>query len=730
MARKGNTLMRIKLRTKLLVFALALVLVSLGIAAPPLILSFRDAQRSATLEEQERIANSVAEEISHFLHIQFLGLRGADFLLFPGFMEDEALRKMLIERALFKNKAFIDLVLVDSEGEELTRQNRYRVIRSSELGNRFQSQEFQITKEQGYYLGPLYFEEGRPLFTLGVAIIDANDRLVSIAIAEIDARIMQEVVLQTTIARAGGRTFIVNKEGIVVAHPNFSEVLAKQNFSFLPIVDALKQNNPFSSIYQNEINEKVLGAWAPIMMTFDEVTATRWYIVAEENASYAMRHVNRAIWFGLGSLVFAFIFAAIGAWFISRLIVRPIELVHRAVARFGHGKFAERVYVKTGDEIKDLADGFNQMADKIMVYTNTLKRERDQTSAIVASLGDGLIMYSPEKKIIFLNPKAQEMLWVSSKQVLGKSLRNESAFRTSLLENFYNISTLLLKNWETKEYTTKAPRKVVLEVTRIALKGPKGKNLGSMRILHDITKEKEVEAIRSEFVSLASHQLRTPLSGMRWSLKMLLEGDFGKLGPKQRDIIGGTLRSNDRLIGIVNDLLDVSRIEAGRFDYNFSSQSLEDLTDTLLKEFSQQIRRKKLQFSYEKPKAPLPKVNIDSEKMEMALQNIIDNALKYTLEEDKIEIYFEKSATHLAFIVKDTGIGIPKDQQSRVFDKFFRASNAVKLQTEGSGLGLFIAKSIIEVHRGEISFVSEANKGSTFRISLPIDPKLMPKKKK
>ena len=251
-----------------------------------------------------------------------------------------------------------------------------------------------------------------------------------------------------------------------------------------------------------------------------------------------------------------------------------------------------------------------------------------------------------------------------------------------------------------------------------------------MRVLNDITKDKEVEAMKSEFVSLASHQLRTPLSGMKWSLDMLLEGEFGKLGVRQKKIIQGAFSANDRAIEVVNDLLDVSRIEEGQFGYSFSPQSLEGLVSAVLKKFSQQIRRKKLLFAYEQPKTPLPKVSIDSEKFEMVIQNIIDNAVKYTLETDKIRIYFEKSATHVDFIVEDTGIGIPEAQQSRVFDKFFRASNAVKLQTTGSGLGLFIAKSITESHRGKISFVSKENKGSTFRVSLPIDPKLMPKGKK
>ncbi|MBI2577973.1 MAG: cache domain-containing protein, partial [Candidatus Wildermuthbacteria bacterium] len=311
--------MRIKLKTKLLVLALGSIFVSLGAALSPLILIFQNAQRGAALEGQMQIAGAAAEEISHFLDTQFLLLNEAVSLMSSGLAEDDAFRKAFMQRLLFRNDAFFDIALVDRDGNELIRENRYRIIKSSELVNRSQSLEFQSTKEHGYYSGLLYFEGGRPLFRLGRANKDANGKLVSMVIAEVDARIMQDVVRRTSIARAGGRAFIVDHNGIVIAHPVFSQVLAQKNFSFLPIVDALSAHQSFSSIYQNETGEKVLGAWADIMGRADgEDTATGWHIVAEENISYAMRHVDKALRFGLASLFFGFTLTFVGVWFLSR----------------------------------------------------------------------------------------------------------------------------------------------------------------------------------------------------------------------------------------------------------------------------------------------------------------------------------------------------------------------------------------------------------------------------
>lgn len=250
-----------------------------------------------------------------------------------------------------------------------------------------------------------------------------------------------------------------------------------------------------------------------------------------------------------------------------------------------------------------------------------------------------------------------------------------------------------------------------------------------MRVLHDTTKEKEAEEMKSSFISVASHQLRTPLSGIKWALSILLSEEHGPLSQEQRNILVKTDTANDHLIALVNDLLDVSRIAEGRFGYTFQKINLGELVKTVIEEAAPQLNNKKgISFSFEMPDKELPFISADSKKLPVAIFNILENAIKYT-PKGFIKITFREEPAVLTCVVEDSGIGIPADQQKFVFRKFFRGRNAIRLQTEGSGLGLWIANEIIEHHNGKISFTSEEGKGSVFSLQFPTNPALMPKGK-
>jgi signal transduction histidine kinase len=241
------------------------------------------------------------------------------------------------------------------------------------------------------------------------------------------------------------------------------------------------------------------------------------------------------------------------------------------------------------------------------------------------------------------------------------------------------------------------------------------------RIMEELKRTKQLDKIKSEFISIAAHQLRTPLSAVKWTLKMIIDGDLGELNPEQKTFLLQGYQTNERTIRLVNDFLNVVRIEEGRFGYKFSMIQMEDLIESVVHDFTHKIKEKKIKFTYKKPASPLPKVKIDPSRMRLALQNLIDNAIKYTPKGGSVTIFIEHSKLKIKVCIKDTGIGIPKNQLNRLFSKFFRSDNAIKKQTEGSGLGLFIVKNIIEKHGGKISVESEENKGSTFSFTLPIN---------
>jgi signal transduction histidine kinase len=247
----------------------------------------------------------------------------------------------------------------------------------------------------------------------------------------------------------------------------------------------------------------------------------------------------------------------------------------------------------------------------------------------------------------------------------------------------------------------------------------KGQYLGVMKIFYNLTREKIIDKLKSEFISIAAHQLRTPLSAIKWVIKMILDGDVGKLNLEQEKLLFKGYQSNERIINLVNDMLNVSRIEDGRFGYSFNRDDFIEVLEAVIDGQATIMERKKIKFTLTKPKK-MPLIYMDKQKIELALQNLLENAVKYTPEYGKIELAVEVGDSLVKMIIKDNGVGIPDKEQGKLFSKFFRAENVVRMQTEGSGLGLFITKNIIKKHGGEITFTSKEGKGTQFVFTLPI----------
>ena len=376
---------------------------------------------------------------------------------------------------------------------------------------------------------------------------------------------------------------------------------------------------------------------------------------------------------------------------------------------------------KRSFEIREIGK-FRQALMNILEDVEEARRkaeeERDLTHAIIANFADALLFFNEKNRLSLINPKAEKFFSVKKEEVVGKPL-------SELSSNKYFKKILGLVGCEIKSVfreEVEMKKNFILELTTINILTEKTKK-GALMILHDVSREKLVEAMKTEFVSLAAHQLRTPLSAIKWTLRIILDGDLGKINKEQRNFLEKTYKSNERMISLINDLLNVARIEEGRFLYKPVFTSLASIVENVLKSYNEQIKRKGINFVFDRPQESLSSVYIDVEKISLVIQNLIDNAIHYTPPKGNISISLKEKEKIIEFSIKDTGIGIPQEQKERIFSKFFRASNAVRAETEGSGLGLFIAKNIIEAHGGKIWFKSKEGEGSTFYFSLPIKDK-------
>ncbi len=238
----------------------------------------------------------------------------------------------------------------------------------------------------------------------------------------------------------------------------------------------------------------------------------------------------------------------------------------------------------------------------------------------------------------------------------------------------------------------------------------------------NLAEMKEIDKAKTEFVSLASHQLRTPLTSISWFTEMLLGHEVGELNAKQRDYLREVYTQNRRMIGLVDDLLNSSRIDMGTLAIEPKPTDLADVCESVIKELDPLIRERKMNVE-KKYEQGMPSVEVDPELVRIVFQNLLSNAVKYTPAEGKVSVAISCSGRSVAIEIADNGYGIPKKQQSKIFTKMFRADNIRDKETDGTGLGLYIVKAIVKESGGKIEFESEENVGTTFSVYLPLKAK-------
>lgn len=379
--------------------------------------------------------------------------------------------------------------------------------------------------------------------------------------------------------------------------------------------------------------------------------------------------------------------------------------------------------LNTKEEFRRVRSAFLNIFQDVEESRNLAENERNKTLLIIKNLTDGVIFLNKKNQIELINPLVLEMLKQKEEDLVGKNIFEINSEKIDVNIFFKTIGDEKknLKSDLLKEEVVFA-EKMVFEISILSLE-EKGIGHGNLIIISDISKERLVDQMKTEFVSVAAHQLRTPLSAIKWTLRMILDGDIGELNAEQKEFLNKTYESNERMINLVNDLLNVSRIDEGRFIYKTEPMQLEDVVDEIVKSEETPLQQKKIKLTWNLPSVLLPEVLADKEKLGIAIQNLIENAIKYTKEGGNIIISIEAINGDILFKIQDDGVGIPSYQQERIFTKFFRGENVMRMETEGSGLGLYTTKNIVESHGGKIWFQSEEGKGTVFSFTIPKNKK-------
>ena len=344
-----------------------------------------------------------------------------------------------------------------------------------------------------------------------------------------------------------------------------------------------------------------------------------------------------------------------------------------------------------------------------------VRNEKLKTERIIHEITDGIIVMDKGGEILLINPAARRFLAISE-DAMPKDLSAIERYMPQMHEVFQNVDQPLTEEIEILYSGRTASR--VLKTTSVPLKDEQGKSLGKVALLHDITSMKEVDRLKSRFVSQVSHELRTPLTSIKGSIDNLRDCIAGPLSVKQAEYLDLMSKSSDELVHLINDLLESSAMESGNVALEVTTVVLQDLIERIVDGFQPIAAKKQLVLRMEKFDGD-SRIQGDGAKLEQAISHLLDNAIKFTEPGGEVTISQQEKGRFLKTSISDTGIGIPLDEQWAIFDRFYRVAQGSSLE-KGAGLGLYIVKNIIEMHKGRIRVSSEVGKGSEFSFTLPL----------
>lgn len=406
--------------------------------------------------------------------------------------------------------------------------------------------------------------------------------------------------------------------------------------------------------------------------------------------------------------------AVVLAWITSRTITGPIRAITTRAARMAAGDFEQRIEVRSQDELGQLAEMFNYLATRLKETLDEISTEKHKVEAILSHMTDGVVAFDQNGRIFMANPAARRMLGLN-----GVDLETHAAAA---------IGESLWKEWQAaaakKErgpvIIKRGERSFSVYFASIPAVGQKGA-AGTVCVLHDVTELEQLETLRREFVANVSHELRTPLTAIKsYSETLLNDKD---IPPDVRQSFLQVIHDEtDRMARLVRDLLDLSQLESQRAAWDYEYCRISELAKQVMKSLQPQFQGKGLRVEMrQQGETPEPLIYADPDRIQQVLLNLLSNAVEFTPQGGSIEVIIESRPAEIMVMISDSGVGIPKEDLPRIFDRFYRVDKARTRTMGGTGLGLAIARQIIEAHGGKIGIESELGKGTTIWFTVPYE---------
>jgi PAS domain S-box-containing protein len=487
---------------------------------------------------------------------------------------------------------------------------------------------------------------------------------------------------------------------------------AVRALSFVSKSSAAASESSTSTDFLDPSGRKMLGAYSLISELGGAV------VVAQPESGaygYAMFMRNQAVY----AVLLFLALAVVAGWVFSRSLTRPITVLTRAAEFVAAGDFSRKAEVDTSDELKDLAETFNKMVSQLKSYSDMqvdrIIREQKNTEAILFSTEDGIVMTDMAGKVQVANRKARSVLGISQHEAVeGRDLASLIASETikePVTDVFANREEKYFREIEiAQEHSTRFFKCFATPITAPGHSEPLGRLVG----FYDITLDKELARIKDEFLHSITHDLRNPMGAIKGFVEFMLKEIPGPINESQRKMLISIDRASFRLLGMINNILDSAKMEAGKMEISLSPVNLREVASRVNSLMESLGQRKHIRFEIEGAEQTL--VNADAGLMERMFTNLIGNAIKFTHENGVITSGISDDGDHITAWVRDTGDGIPPEYLDKVFEKFEQVKGQ---KAGGTGLGLTICKFVSTVHLGKVWAESEPGKGAKFVFTVP-----------
>ena len=473
---------------------------------------------------------------------------------------------------------------------------------------------------------------------------------------------------------------------------------------------------------------------AAVMLILPSVAPLMFFIFFELNTAHALTFGARRL-----PLVVLLCTVAITGYFLLQPQYTPLQrlwLIIWLLASFIIYAYRDHRYAQELLNQRLEVEEMKKLTNELKRTQSFLSAERNKLSVALAGIADAIVALDQNRKIILMNRAAEKLLAIGKDQAMGK--RADSIFklyedkREIECEEFCPIHTLVQDRiiFDKKNLKLVDAKGQEHPVNAISYEIKEGNvaDFGCLLTIHDLAQERELEEMQLDFVSIAAHELRTPLTSMRGYLALLKEELPDKISSEQLTFLERASVSADQLVALVENLLNVSRIERGALTIQIQPTKWENAVASIVGDFAERAGQKNIKLTFTRPEKPLAPVAVDLFRISEVLNNLLANAITYTQAGGTVEVSCWQEGDFIVTRMEDSGQGIPKDAMRRLFTKFFRVAGILEQGSKGTGLGLYISKAIVDMHKGKIWAESELNHGSQFYFSVPISRQPLPVK--